>query len=148
MSKNNLIALVALLVVIITAFIGYSFFTSRKSENEKIVFENKLKCEKYIDQAKNEVLEQSKLMEDASKVFGVKLSKPVVGKIFYSPIENTCLYEISKYDEGKAMPSLVNIVDVLTNNYIETFIETDTMSDFKGNPSRYEKYLRDRNAWN
>jgi hypothetical protein len=135
MSKNKLIFLIS--GVILIAIVGILGF---KAESKKrVAFENKMRCQSYLENAKKQTEESTALINAFSG------NNAQVSQIFFSPIENTCFYTVELSDKNfKRFTTLIR--DVLTGQTIETF--TIYKDDFLGNPSRYEKYLKDRGAWN
>lgn len=137
--KTNKIILLSSVIVIVLILFTCIFLAMQNASKKKTAFENKAKCEKYMEQAKEQTVEDFYLINSLAG------NSSSVAQIFYSPIENTCLYTVELAGKD-GIPFTIYIKDVLTHQTIKMF--TTYNEDFIGSPSRYKIFLSDRDAWN
>lgn len=136
MSKNKLIILISAVILIAAAIVGILVF---KAESKKrVAFENKMQCETYKSEIENEINNEYGMLSYMNV-------SSTLNKIFYSPIENSCLYQVSLYTKEVGRYRII-IRDILAKSIVEDF---DLESEYKAEEmARYEKFLADRKIGN
>ncbi len=113
--KNWLVVTILLLVSVTLIFVVQSRLASNTI---KSTLENKILCERYSMEIEREIKEGN------NNIFGIYES---LESIFYSPIENSCLYTVHQIFKGRAYI----VRDALTKTTIQKFSFPNEWDSYK-----------------